>query len=249
MVRMISLCVVLTAAPAVWAAPIFPTILDHDFGFLASGTYSTNGAAPDTLIIPLNNPQVPPNEVFTYTSPVVPKGPTVPVWDLTGLNFGGDLYLNLVFDGADGPFVDPITNKKIDVSLTGRGNNAQGADLEIWGTINTGTWSVSGLLLAMEIESASLYGYAYQRGYIVEAVGMIVSSVIPALADLQGTVGAVTGSIFYPVFPSQYHPSEPWQMVSQLTYSGEAGAAVPEPATCLVVFLGGLLFSARRKSR
>jgi hypothetical protein len=252
------------------AAPIFPQIVDHDFSFLGGRAanavahvpmYHWNGSQPDTLVIPKGAPDdgIWENEVFTYTSPVLPKGPSLPIFELpTDSYFGGDLYLDLQFFASDGPFTDPNTGVSINVSLIGAGHNDQGYDLEIWGSLGEPNANIQGLLLAMEVEQASLYGYADGGNYTVEAVGQIQFSVIPDLAaaiDLFGgnLPGAVTGAMFFPIhplFPPNYDPIVNDSIFDvQISYSGEAGASVPAPATWLTVGFGGAAILLRRRRR
>lgn len=247
--------VLMMMAGAVSADPIFPEIVDHDFSFLGSpATYSYNDTAADTLVIPRNAPPgLGANEVFAYTSPVVPKGPSIPVYDVApGMGFGGDLYLNLAFDHSDGPLVNGSTGTTIDVNLVGKGNNDEGAgyDLEIWGSLGQ-NGNVTGLLMAMEIEEAVLYGYSGQSSFIVEAIGKIKFSVIPALelaiAQYGEIDGAVTGSLFFDTIPDIVDPVADLSDEIEVAYSGEAGEAVPEPATMLTAVFGGLALLLRRR--
>lgn len=239
------------------ADPLFPEIADHDFSFLGSpATYSYNGTSGDTLVIPRNVPPgIGANEVFAYTSPVIPKGASIPVYDDDPNDgFGGDLYLDLVFTHSDGNFVNSDTGQEINVNLVGTGNNNDGAgyDLEIWGSLGQ-NGNVHGLLLAMEVEQAVLYGYSGQSSFVVEAIGQIKFSAIPALAQqiaLFGSVpGAVTGSLFFDQIPNIVDPGADLSGEIQVAYSGEAGEMVPEPITLLIAALGGLGFLHRRRRR
>ena len=163
------------------AAPIYPTIGGHDFNFGGHNSdptfeYMTNGVLPDTLTYTPNGPGYD-HEVTAYW-PNWPAQPALPVWDLGGLpNFGGDLILGMMFTGQDAPYSGP--GGVIDVSLTGHGFKVgqASADLEIWGTIYLNqNVTFQGLLWAMDIEKASLYGYSNQATYVVEGVGAIVGA-------------------------------------------------------------------------
>jgi hypothetical protein len=233
-------------ASQVVAAPILPVIKYHDFGIFAgpNATYLYEGNSPDRLIIPGSaTPGIGENEVFTYTATVLPKSPTLPVYEVSpGINFGGDLSLNMLFDGSDGPFVGP--GGIIDVSLTGHGG-VDGADLIIRGAIGGPGGQPQGVLLAMEVTQASLYGLGGQPSLHLEATGTITQSAIPGLV---GQPGAITGTIFGLSLPSGYTPAvyhDPTDMVF-FTLNGEAGV-IPEPATCLVGLLGGLMMLAGRR--
>jgi len=241
-----------TVASPVFAAPLFPSIISDDFGFLASygATYDFNGSSPDRLLVSLGG-----REVYYYTATIVPPN-VAPVFDVAmdpnyGPNFaffGGDLYLNLVFTASDAPFTGP--GGTIDVSLTGMGgnNDGKGYDLEIWGQFLGGPYQpVSGLLLAMEITSASLYGYGGGSGYQVEAIGTIKESVIPWLTLDQP--GAVTGTLLGITLPSQYTPQQQGMGApAGIVYSGHAGVVIPEPVTYLTTLVGALgVWSFRRR--
>jgi hypothetical protein len=253
MYRVIAVGMVLSLAGSVaWADPMFPVIVNHDFSFLGSpATYSYNGESADTLLIPLDDPNDRlAGEVFAYTSPVTPKGSSTPIYDINPPDgFGGDLYLNLAFSRSDGTFVNGSTGQEIDVNLVGTGNNAAGWDLEIWGRLDEN--GIPGLLLAMEIDQAVLYGYSGGTSYIVEAIGTIQDSIIPELARRIGQSGAVTGSLFFEEIPDLIDPltAPASDDPIEVAYSGEAGEGIPEPATMLLAAFGGLALFFRRKRR
>lgn len=262
MARWLTVGMILTmGASSALAAPMFPVIVDHDFSFLGGRAlnapdtipyYSWNGVEPDTLIIPKGSYDdgVAENEVFAYTSPVIPKGPSFPVFEMAPDGFfGGDLYLDIQFTASD------YAGGDLDVSLVGTGNNDQGNDLEIWGTVSLSADpndTYTGLLFAMEIEQASLYGMQFGQNYTVEAVGTITTSLLPGMNV--GDPGAVTGSMFNPsiplFLPTGYDPvSQDYasNVDVEIAYSGEAGSQVPEPATLAVITLGGLVACIRRR--
>ncbi len=244
------------------AAPLFPEIIDHKFLFGAEGTYYYNGVEPDVLYIPRSDPVgIGGGEVLGYKAA---GGSWQAIYDVSpGIGFGGDLALNLEFYSSDGAFIDPNTGNAVNVSLIGRGDptnspdpgqdpNTQVYDLEIWGSLD-GDPNSEGLLMAMEIEVASLYGIAGQRSYVVEATGDILYSDLDWLAaEIAANdgrlAGGVTGSIFWPVFPTLYSPLENRQGYEVLSYDGVAGM-IPEPASCVLVFLGGLGVILRRRRR
>jgi hypothetical protein len=233
------------------AAPIMPIITDHDFSFLVgpNSHYFFNGSEPDRLLVaPAGFGGD--HDVFTYTTPVLPvPGPSIPVYDMLNTSeFGGTMYLNIIFTGSDGPYIDPVTGKSIDVSLTGTGGS-YGDDLEIWGYLPGLSGSPWGILLGMEITEASLYGYSGRGAYNVEAIGRITYSAIPALrvGGQFGQLAAVTGTMFGPVLPHLYSPNEIRWDIADMAYSGEVG--VPEPATYLLALLGGAFAVAMRKKR
>lgn len=252
-----TLAVALTAALLALgasAAPIYPTIGGHDFNFGGYNSdptfeYMTNGVQPDTLTYTPNGPGYD-HEVTAYW-PNWPAQPVLPVWDLGGLpNFGGDLILGMMFTGQDAPYSGP--GGVIDVSLTGHGFKVgqASADLEIWGTIYLNqNVTFQGLLWAMDIEKASLYGYSNQATYVVEGVGAIVGGAVPTYFELIGQQGAVRGHLDFvdrPIgwIPPLYDPLMDVDHRVRAGYSGETGW-VPEPAT-LSLLLAGLALLRRR---
>ena len=267
MSRFVAIILVLAVcgSPAL-GAPLFPEIWRHDFSFHGgTGTddpcygYNWNGDADDTLIIPRGNPVgVGENEVFTYTDPAVPKGLSLPIYDMGGgQGYGGDLYLNLRFDSIDP--IDPNAGPQFDLCLSGTGNHDpqqadddEDYDLVIWGSIPG--LSVDGVLYAMDITEAKLFGNYSSSSYILEATGIIMESDIPELAAMigtEGTPGSMTGALFYPpAFPVGYNPDWPYSVQAEIAYSGEVGTATaPEPTTILTAVLGGLLLTLRRTRR
>jgi hypothetical protein len=273
--------VLLLTAPAV-AAPLTPTIVDFDFNFGSQFVYDMHGIGPDTLVTaPYDFAPGPgsPSEV-TALFPAWPStAGSVPVWYDDGIAnsfsaFGGDLTLNLIFNGHDE--IPPHLN----VSLTGTGGSA-GADLEIWSN-GLGLAPIPGdvpnkLLFAFDIQQASLYGYNDFDGYVLEAEG-IITEIDPELfnlayqgsqtdgpqspEDLIGQTAVVRGHIDLPdtpeVFPEKYDPlvdySDLYPNMPQSfdgVYSGETGPGwsndpVPEPATLAMLAIGGVALVARR---
>jgi len=243
-------------------APIFPEIWRHDFLFHAGkGTddpcygYNWNKEEADTLLIPRGVPEgVGENEVFTYTDPVVPKGTSWPIFDKGGgQGYGGDMYLNLRFETSDGPYIDPNTSEQFDLCLYGTGNHdpqQELYDLEIYGSIPG--LGVDGLLYAMVITEATLFGNYNSSSYILSATGIVLDSDIPELQAMignDGIEGAMVGALFYPpAFPQGYNPQWGSTVHAEVAYSGEVGT-IPEPTTVLTAALGGLLLALGRKRR
>jgi len=236
------------------AGPINPTIGGHDFNFGAYNSdptfeYLANGTAPDTLTYTANGPGYD-HEVTAYW-PNWPNQPVLPVWDLGGIpNFGGDFIMGMMFTGQDAPYVGP--GGTIDVSLTGQGFKVgqASADLEIWGTIYYNQFvTFQGLLWAMDIAEAALYGYSGGATYVVEGVGAIVGGAVPEYFELIGQQGAVRGHLDFVDpppgwLPPLYHPSMDLDHRVRAGYSGETGW-VPEPAA-LSLLLAGLGLLRRR---
>jgi len=236
------------------AEPIYPTIGGSDFNFGAYNSdgqleYATNGSQPDTLVFTPRGPGY--DHEVTAWWPSWPNPPVFPVWDLGGIpNFGGDLIMGLMFTGQDAPYVGP--GGTIDVSLTGLGFKvgSASADLEIWGTIYLGPSTVlQGLLWALDIEKASLYGYSDRSSYVLEALGLIVGGAVPQYLNLIGEQGAVRGHLDFidqPAgwMPPLYDPAMDLNYRIRAGYSGETGW-VPEPAA-LAMLASGVLLLGRR---
>ena len=237
------LTAILACSALASAGPLLPTIIGHDFSYGAYNAdgaieYATHGLSPDTLIYTQNPDD---HEVISYW-PDWPSTPVYPVFDLSNTAFGGDFVLQVQFTGQDAP----IGN--FDVSLTGTGLNASGADLEIFGTIDFGSFTLSGLLWALELDDVSLYGYSDHDTYSLEGIGSIVGGLVADHYNLVGLPGAMRGDLDFinrPAgwLPPQYDPlANPMDELVRAAYSGETGL-IPEPAavSLLVVGLGALL--------
>lgn len=233
------------------SAPLFPTILGHDWNFGAfngDGTaeWSTNGTAPDTLIytaLPIDT------EVTAYW-PFWPVPPVFPVFNLAG-GFGGDFVMGVEFTGQDAPYVGP--GGTIDVSLTGTGLDPAGPDLLIFGAVPA--LGMAGLLWAIDLDVVSLYGYAGLPTYVVEGGGIIVDGIAALQFNLIGKPGVVRGHLDFidappGWIPPMYHPLESdYEARIRAAYSGETGygTVIPEPATLVAVGFGLIsLLKARR---
>lgn len=238
---------------AAFAAPLTPTIFDHDINFGAFNAepipeYRTNGAAPDTLVYTAS----PANGEVTGYWPVWPAPFANPVFDLAGL-FGGDFVMGVQFTGQDAPYVGgPST---LDVSLTGTGLNTDpGApDLLIFGRIAGINGGAPGLLWAIDLANVSLYGYSNWDAYVLEGAGTIVGGFIAEQFQLIGQPGVMRGHLDFvdaPAgwIPPLYDPRAPIDLALGAGYSGETGlgVAVPEPTTAGLILAGlGMLIRRR----
>lgn len=229
-----------------FAAPLFPNITSHDFGFGAHNQpgqveYETNGLAPDTLIF---TQSLDDHEVTTYW-PAWPDPPTYPVWSVAGVPiFGGDLLMAVQFTGQDAPF------GSINVSLIGTGLN-QGPDLQIFGTIVFPNFTLQGLLWSVDLQQVSLYGYANQASYSLEGLGTLVGGLVSDHFGLEGQPACVRGSLSFvgrpgDWIPPLYNPTADARQTSvRASYSGETGV-VPEPAAIGLLLVGAVAALRRR---
>jgi hypothetical protein len=230
---------------AATAAPLVPRITSHDFNFGAWEQadvpfYNSNGANADTLTLLADGSD---REVTAFWQVWPVGGTPLPIFNAAG-DFGGDLALSLAFDGHD------ETGNPLDVSLTGSGN-VDGADLTISGAIPA-LGIPYGVLVAIDINQASLYGYGGRSSFVLESLGTFVNvnPLLPGASGLLGQQAASRGNIDFVemTLPSHYDP------LTRLTtgverdgggYSGEAGL-VPEPAS-LALIIVGLGLAARRR--
>lgn len=238
------------------ANPLFPTITGHDINF---GAYNgvngpvewlTNGADPDTLVFTRQNPEFGPrhNEATAYW-PAWPNPPVVPVFNFDG-SFGGDVYMNVRWVSQDAPYVGgPST---IDVSLNGVGNDPQGFDFAIYGTVG----NFSGLLWALRLDVVSLYGYSGGRSYTLEGGGIIVGGLLANNGEVIGHTGVIRGQVDFLDRPAGWIPSLYDPMVRlldvtgiRMSFSGETGEGtyVPAPSFAGLLGLGALAAMRRRR--
>lgn len=230
------------------AAPLVPRITSHDFNFGAWETasvpfYDPRGADPDYLTL-LPDPSDREVTAFWEIWPV--GGTPLPVFNAGGL-FGGDLELALQFTGND------EAPPHLDVSITGTGRNV-GADLVVWGAIPAAGIPF-GPLLAIDVQTASIYGYGGTSSFVLETAGTIVF-MNPALPGFNqqfiGTTAVSRGNIDFLELqmPSHYNPLTrvPTMFADGGGYSGEVGPGtyIPEPAS-IAGLLVGLGFLARRR--
>ncbi len=229
------------------AAPLVPRIDSHDFNFGASEPaagggvpfYEPNGSDPDWLTLSADSLD---REVTAFWEIWPVGGTPLPIFNAAG-DFGGDLELYLQFDGED---ADP---PHLDVSLTGSGRQ-DGADLIIWGAIPDLGIPFS-VLMAVDVEQASLYGYGGSSSFVLETAGVIVdvNPGLPGAAELLGQSAVSRGNIDFLslALPSGYDPLVDMDLPPDGgAYSGEAGRGVPtpEPAS-LALLLVGLAMQVR----
>ena len=134
----------------------------------------------------------------------------------------------------------------MDVSLTGSGRQ-RGADLIIRGAIPDLGIPYS-VLLAIDVEQASLYGYGGSSSFVLETAGTIVqvNPALPGADEILGQSGVSRGNIdfFSLALPSGYDPLMDMNLpVDGGGYSGEAGRGVPtpEPASLALLLIGAAL--------
>ncbi len=225
------------------AAPLVPRIDSHDFNFGAwepSTTplpfYDPRGADPDWLTLSADSLD---REVTAFWEIWPVGGTPLPIFNAAG-DFGGDLELYLQFDGED------ANPPYLDVSLTGSGRQ-RGADLIIRGAIPDLGIPYS-VLLAIDVEQASLYGYGGSSSFVLETAGTIVqvNPALPGADEILGQSGVSRGNIdfFSLALPSGYDPLMDMNLpVDGGGYSGEAGRGVPtpEPASLALLLIGAAL--------
>lgn len=225
------------------AGPLTPRITSHDFNFGASEPidapfYDPRGDGADFLTL---NASEADREVTAFWE-VWPGGVPLAVENALG-DFGGDLEMYLEFDAQD-------ATPSLDVSLTGQGRNA-GADIIVWGAIPDAGISF-GMLLAIDVTDASLYGFGGNSSFVLETIGTLtfINPNLPGAASLAiGDPAATRGNIDFLslALPSGYDPLQSGNLVADGGgYSGELGV-IPEPASLLMLLAGTALWLRRRR--
>lgn len=229
------------------AAPLVPRIESHDFNFgawepLATPFYDPRGADSDYLTLAADRDD---REVTAFWEVWPVGGAPLPIYNAFD-ELGGDLELYLRFDGED------ATPPFLDVSLTGTGRN-QGADLIISGKIPELGINDYEVLVAIDVNLASLYGYGDESSFVLETAGVFteVNSLLPGAADLIGEKAVSRGNIDFVdlALPSAYDPLADYGLAADGGgYSGEVGHGfpTPEPASLLAVLLGTIVLGRHR---
>jgi hypothetical protein len=241
-------CVVLGSSVAL-AAPLVPCIESHDFNFGASeggftpAFYEPRGADPDYLTLAAD----PADREVTAFWEIWPNGSPLPIFNAQD-QFGGDFELYLEFDGED------ATPPPLDVSITGTGRNA-GADLIISGKMPDLGIVDYQLLVAIDVQLASLYGYGDESSFVLETAGVFtaVNPLLPGADWLVGESAVSRGNIDYLelALPSGYDPLADYGLAADGGgYSGEVGRGypTPEPASLLTLLVGTAVALRRRQA-
>jgi hypothetical protein len=244
---MVTLSFVVLGATMASAAPLVPRIESHDFNFgayepLATPFYDPRGADADYLTLAADSDD---REVTDFWEVWPVGGAPLPIFNASDER-GGDLQLYLSFSGED------ATPPFLDVSLTGTGRNA-GADLIISGKIPDLGINDYQVLVAINVNLASLYGYGDESSYVLETAGVFteVNPLLPGAADLIGKGAVSRGNIDFVslALPSAYDPLADYGLVADGGgYSGEVGHGfpTPEPASLLALLLGSIVLGRQR---
>jgi hypothetical protein len=236
----------LLGTTAVFAAPLNPRIVGHDFAFGAQEPssvpfYDPRGDDTDYLTLEAGRAD---QEVVAFWEVWPVGGSPLPVFNAAD-ELGGDLELYLEFEGED---ADPPW---LDVSITGAGRNT-GADLIITGKMPDLGITDYELLVAIEIDMASLYGYGEQSSFVLETKGTFVdvNPLLPGAADILGKEAVSRGNIDFVslVLPALYNPLTDYGLSGDGgAYSGEVGRA-PEPASLGALLLGVVVLLRQRRA-
>jgi hypothetical protein len=257
---------VLVFAAGAHAAPLSVRVEDHDFSFDVpywptapwGAVYSFNGAAPDSLTLQAPDPNhYAVSYSYTGAVPTVPGGPLASAFPypvINSLTFGGDLKLDMTFAVNDGPYVDPNTLDRFDISLVGTSGR-----LTITGQILGQGFggppfpAQDSVLLDIVFDKVTLLARLNEdQIFKIEGVGdlkALLGETLPQLLPAERGVVAFDfiaknplGSIFT---NPNYSPTDPITTTILGDISGHAG--VPEPATVAMLAIGGLALVLRRR--
>jgi len=265
----VRLCLALLAflvfAAAAQAAPLSVRIEDHFFTFEGPdvSAYYFNGALADQLTVGTSANHLVHGYTYEGTVPTVPGGPPAsvdpyPVYSGAPIKFGGSMIMDLFFKTNDGPYTNgPDT---FEVSLVG-----DTGSLKITGWIATQGFPpglqypgamVDITLLDITFDKVSLLAReGYDRTDLVEATGM-VNTLLGEDVKAYNLLGAVyfklesddPGQVIFPVLsPALYNPLVDYGLanIENAWVGGVAG--VPEPATMVMLAIGGLALVLRRR--
>ena len=272
----IRLCLALLSflvfAAAAHASPLSVRVEDHDFSFDVpywpaapwGAVYSFNGPAPDSLTLQAPNPDhYAVSYSYTGALPTVPGGPLAsafPYLITNSATFGGDLKLDMTFALNDGPYVDPNTGDRFDISLVGTSGS-----LTITGQIWSQGFPPAAIfpaapvpsdivLLHIDFDTVTLLARVNEdRIFKVEGAGNLTTLLGEDVAQLglpfdRGVVAFdfiaknPLGSIFT---NPNYSPTDNLTTTILGDINGHAG--VPEPATVAMLAFGGLALVLRRR--
>jgi len=274
-----------------------PYYQNPDTGIVRSAVYDYNGAAPDSLSLTVNSPgtavagthnvgdytysgqllQVPPNPQGiggTGATPPVASPWLYPLFFT--IQHGAKLEIQMDFNTNDGPYTNPTTGDRYDVSLTG-----QSGFLRITGWIGSQGWPAGVLypdvlpggtpnditLLEIEFKDVSLLARAgASTADLIEGAGEVktllgwdmqeLAGQLPELAEMDGVTFFKfmlpdTQAALFPLPGGEsYNPMNDYGWDTAYGgISGEAGLGdiAPEPATMTLLGIGALGLLRRRR--